>query len=188
MLRLSTLALLLALGASKLENVKLQWRPTDEPGDVMVKAAKAFKSKKVQVAPFTDSRENKALIGQNNQDKTPRDVTTTDDVGAWCATQMAGLLKRAGVAVVSEGGDVVISGQVMSFMVDERDVYQGTIVLNLAVSGGGKQIWADAVSGSSKRWGRTYKEDNYMETLSDALSRASEAFFGDAKLSEALAK
>jgi len=188
MLRLSTLALLVALGASKLDNVKLQWKATDEVGDVASKAARAFKAKNVRVEAFTDARDDKTLIGRNTEDKNPRDVNTNDDVGAWCSTQLAALLKQGGVAVVSEGGDLVVSGQVTRFMVDEKDVYQGTVILNLTVSRGGRKIWSDVVTGESKRWGRSYKEDNYMETLSDALSRASEAFFGDAKLAEALSK
>jgi hypothetical protein len=110
-------------------------------------------------------------------------------VGAWCATQMAGLMKQAGVTVVDEGADLVVSGQVTRFMVDEKDVYQGTIVLNLAVADAkGKQLWTDLATGDAKRWGRSYKDENYMETLSDALSRASEAFFGDEKLAAALSK
>jgi hypothetical protein len=186
MLRLSTLALLLALGASKLENVQLRWKPTDQPGELRNLAVQAFKDRKVVVKPFTDTRQDKALIGQNTEDSTPRNVTTMDDVGAFCSTQLGELLKESGVSVAAEGGGVVITGKVMRFMVDEGNMYQGTVALNLTISAKGKEIWNGIVTGESKRWGRSYKYENYMEAISDALMRATEALLRDPKLMAAI--
>ena len=76
------IALMLTLGASNMQNVQLQWKPTDQLGDVAVKALHVFGTRQVTVKPFTDAREDKPLVGRNTEDRTPRLVTTRDDVGA----------------------------------------------------------------------------------------------------------
>jgi hypothetical protein len=183
MLRLSTAALLLALGASKLDGVPLRWTPTESTARVLNQAARAFREKKVQVLPFDDARDDRALIGRNTEDRAPRDVTTRDDVGAWCSTRLAELLKQAGVPVVTEGAEVVISGRVTRFMVDESDRYRGAVSLKLSVrDAAGQALWSGLVSGDSDRFGRSYKEENYMEGLSDSLLGAASGLFADPEL------
>jgi len=184
MLHVSTIALLLALGASKpLDGVPLRWKPTESTAKVLNQAARAFKEKKVQLLPFTDAREDRALIGRNTEDKTPKDVTTRDDVGAWCSGRLAELLEQAGVPVVTEGAEFVISGQVTRFMVDESDRYRGAVSLKLSVrDGAGQELWSGLVSGDSDHFGRSYKEENYMEGLSDSFLGAASGLFTDPDL------
>ena len=186
MLRLATAALALFLGASSMIDVPLRWKPTDGTNDLLNDASRTFKVKKVQVKPFSDVRDDKKLIGRNTEDGATRIVTTRDDVGAWCATQLSNQLREAGVPVVAEGADLVVSGEVTRFMVNEGETYQGGVVLNLKIKDAkGKVVWSGLVTGGAKRWGRTFKEDNYMEALSDSLVRAFAAFVADPKLSPA---
>jgi len=180
----AALVLLLALGASRLDGIPLRWKPTDDTSQLLSDVSRTFKLRKVKVKPFTDMREDKQLIGRNTEDETPRTVTTQDDVGAWCSTQLSGLLREAGVPVVDEGAQLVISGKVTRFMVDEAETYRGAIAMLVTVQDAkGKQLWSGVVTGESKRWGRSYKADNYMEALSDAYVRAATAFVTDPKLS-----
>jgi hypothetical protein len=189
MLRLSSAALLLALGASSLSDVPLNWKPTDETGELLGALSRDFRTKKVQVEPFTDARDDKKLIGRNTESSSQRVVTTRDDAGAWCATQLSALLRQAGVPVVTDHADLVVSGKVTRFMVEEKDTYQGTVALDLTVKNAkGKQLWSGLVTGEGKRWGRSYKEENYMEALSDSLVRALTAFATESKLQPALEK
>jgi hypothetical protein len=44
--------------------------------------------------------------------------------------------------------------------------------LKLIVNRGGKTEWAGVTSGTSSRWGRSYKAENYYETISDSLLEA----------------
>lgn len=183
MLHVSTVALLLALGAAKLDGVPLRWKPTESTAKVLNQAARAFREKKVQVLPFTDAREDRALVGRNTEDKTPRDVTTRDDVGGWCSTRLSALLKQAGVPVVTERAELVISGEVTRFMVDESDRYRGAISLKLSVrDAAGQELWSGLVSGDSDHFGRSYKEENYMEGLSDSFLGAASGLFTDPDL------
>lgn len=183
MLRIASAALVLALGASNLEDVPLEFRATDSIAGVISDAASAFKTRKVTVKPFTDERDDKKLIGRNLQDEKPRLVTTKDDVGAWCSTQFTSILRDAGVPVVQSGAELVITGKVTRFQVDEKDVYKGVVALLITVQDAkGKELWSGLVTGEAKRWGRSFKDENYLESLSDALVRAIDGFFGDPKL------
>ncbi len=183
----TSLALLLALGASGLEGVPLRFRPTDSTAKVLNEASRVFKLDEVQVKPFTDAREDKQLIGRNHEEDPARTVTTKDDVGAWCSTTLAGMLREAGIPVVDEGARYVISGKVTRFMVDEGGMYNGAVAMLVTVEDAkGKQLWTGLVTGASKRWGRSYKAENYLEALSDALVRAVNALVTDPKLDGAL--
>lgn len=188
MLRLATAALLLALGAPKpLDGVPLRWKPTESAARVVNEAARAFREKKVQVVPFTDAREDRALVGRNTEDEKPKDVTTRDDVGAWCSSRLADLLKQAGVPVVTEGAELVVSGQVTRFMVDEGDHYLGAVSLKVWVrDAAGQELWSGLVSGDSDHFGRSYKEENYMEGLSDSFLGAASGLFTDPALGSKL--
>jgi hypothetical protein len=171
MAHLPAVVLMLALGARSLDNVPLTWKPTDKTNEVLNAASRALNGRKVVLKPFTDARENKRLIGRNAEDKNkPKDVTTKDEVGAWVSTEVARLLKDAGVA---EGGDLVVSGEITRFFVDEAEVYRAVVAVNLTVANvSGSRLWTGLVTGEAKRWGRSYKEENYMEALSDALIHA----------------
>jgi hypothetical protein len=73
---------------------------------------------------------------------------------------------------VTEGGDVVVGGEILEFMVIETNTYKGEVRLKLAVNRGGKIAWAGVASGTSSRWGRSYRAENYYETISDSLLEA----------------
>jgi hypothetical protein len=187
MRRLVALALALTLGSTRLSSVPLRWKPTDSAAGAVNAASRTFQGKRVRVVPSTDAREEVRLIGRNVEDRAPREVTTREDVGAWCSGQLVELLRRAGVQVVTEGADLVVSGQVVGFFVEEDDRYRGAVSLKLSVSDPeGGERWSGQILGDSDRFGRSYKYENYMETLSDALLHAAEAFFGAQGLEKAI--
>jgi hypothetical protein len=68
---------------------------------------------------------------------------------------------------------VVVGGEILEFMVIETNTYKGEVRLKLVVNKRGKTEWAGAAAGTSTRWGRSYKDENYYETISDALLEAS---------------
>jgi hypothetical protein len=69
---LLSVALTASSKAKLLEHIPLQWRPTSalRPGTTHMTASS------VTIAPFTDSRDNKDLIGENREDGTPKPVST----------------------------------------------------------------------------------------------------------------
>ena len=59
-------------------------------------------------------------------------------------------------------------------MVIETNTYKGEVRLKVSAKRGEKEEWVGVASGTSSRFGRSYKADNYYETLSDALLEAAE--------------
>ncbi len=189
MLHATVVALTLVLGSSPrpLVDVPLSWRPTDDSAGAANAASRAFKLSKVQVKPFVDRREDKALVGENREDRDRRyPVTTRDDVGAFVASGLSRVFKDAGVPVVGQG-DLVLSGEVTRFMVDEDDIYRASVSVDLTLSdASGHELWKGFVTGSAKRFGRSYQLENYMEVLSDAVVRIARQVCEDQRLVHAV--
>jgi hypothetical protein len=149
-----------------LEHVPLQWKPTSELslGGAQISQAP------IQFETFKDTRQKPELIGENREDAAPKPVTTTDDVGAFVSTHMRDLFKRAGLDVVDSNGAVIVKGEVQRFFVGETGTYQGEVAVHLTLtSPDGTKLWSGTASGDAKRFGRSYKLENYYEVLSDSL-------------------
>lgn len=189
MLLATATALTLALGSSfsPLVGVPLSWRPTDDAAAAANAASKAFKLSKLQVKPFVDRRQDKALIGENREDRDRRlPVTTRDDVGAFVSAGLTRVFKDAGVPVVSEG-ELVLAGEITRFMVDEDDIYRGTVTVSLTLTDArGRELWTGFVTGAAKRFGRSYQLENYLEVLSDAVVRIARQVCEDQRLVRAV--
>jgi hypothetical protein len=167
---LASLLLSISLVASSktklLEHIPLQWRPTSELrfGTAQMTASP------VAIATFTDGRDNKEVIGENREDKEPKPVTTSDDVGAFVSTHIRQLLDQAGIKTVDSNGPVTIQGEVKRFFVREGATYNSEVAIHLTViDQNGKTLWNGLASGEATRFGRSYKADNYYEVLSDAV-------------------
>lgn len=154
--------------AKLLENVPLQWKPTSNLSLGGMIAELPHTS--IQFETFTDARANRQLIGENSEDKEPKPVTTTDDVGAFVSTHMRELFNKAGLNTVDSGGTVTIKGEVKQFFVEETNTYRGDLVVHLTVVGpNGATLWSGVAPGDATRFGRSYKLENYYEVLSDCV-------------------
>lgn len=152
--------------AASLLNVPLEWRPTS---DLRLGAMQMSQSP-VQFDVFRDVRADKQAIGENREDQTPKPVTTKDDVGAFVSTHMRQLFDSAGLKTVDGDGTVTIKGEVTQFFVRETSLYRSEVAVHLTVVGrDGKVLWSGTASGEAKRFGRSYKLENYYEVLSDAI-------------------
>jgi hypothetical protein len=163
---LLSVALTAASNPKLLEHIPLQWRPTSalQLGTIQIAAST------VTIAPFTDGRDNKELIGENREDKIPKPVTTTDDVGAFVSTNIRRLFDQAGLKTVDSNAAVIIQGEVKQFFVREESTYKSTVEIHLTVTDqDGKTLWKGLASGDATRFGRSYKAENYYEVLSDAV-------------------
>jgi len=167
-----------AWAGKPLEGIPLVWKPTNQKHAGVVNLV-GITGLKFRVEPFTDSRPDKKKIAENQEDKVPKPVTTSGDVAQFCTEHFAETLRQTGLSIVSEGGDVVIGGEVMEFMVIETNTYKGEVRLKLTVKRGGNEGWVGVASGTSSRFGRSYKAENYYETLSDALLEAAERAVSD---------
>jgi hypothetical protein len=175
-----------AWAGKPLEGIPLVWKPTNKTAGVVNLVG--ITDVKFRVEPFTDSRPDTKKIAENQEDKVFKPVTTSGDVAQFCTEHFAETLRRNGLHVVSEGGDVVIGGEVMEFMVIETNTYKGEVRLKLTVKRGDNETWIGVASGTSSRFGRSYKAENYYETLSDSLIEATYNLLRNPSFHEALAK
>ena len=179
-MRARSLALLLlpalvataAPAGDDLTGVPLQWRPTSRLSESMGPLnLLPFAEVKVQLAPLTDARPDKAVIGENLQEEEPRLVSTRDDVAAFLTAQIGRQLKEAGLPIVAQPdpGATILSAEVLRFKVTERQTFKGELSLLFEVRSKGKVLWRGTVMGDATRFGRSFKLENYQETLSDSL-------------------
>jgi Uncharacterized lipoprotein len=180
---LLALALSAQVGAALLENVPLQWRPTS---DLQLGTVQMTQSP-IQFEVFQDARENKQVIGENQEDEKPRPVTTRDDVGAFVSDHMRELFERAGLKTVAGDGAVTIKGEVRQFFARETSTYKSEVVVRLTVvSRDGRTLWSGLASGEATRFGRSYKLENYYEVLSDAVVNTVSSMLQSAEFQAAL--
>ena len=169
--------------AALLVNVPLKWRPTSD----LRLGAMQMSQAPVQFDAFQDVRTGKQAIGENREDDTPKPVTTADDVGSFVSAHMRELFDQAGLKTVDSNGTVTIKGEVTQFFVRETSLYRSEVAVHLTVVGrDGKVLWSGTASGEAKRFGRSYKLEDYYEVLSDAIVNTVSSMLQSAQFQKAL--
>lgn len=162
--------------ADKLEGIPLAWSPTSPMSERSPVDLKGLEGIKLQIDPFTDKREDPALIGRNMNTVPLRKVTTNEDVARFMTYQVKLLMSGLGLKVVESGGDVILKGEIRKFFAEETNRYNAEVELQaMFTDASGEILWAVATTGTSSRFGIAYKADNYHEVLSDALIGATHA-------------
>jgi hypothetical protein len=188
------LCFLLAGGAfakEKLEDIPMKWTPTDTiAGLGPVDVSGAALTTKIHVDTLVDGRQNPAAIGENREKPSKvLPVTTTSDVAAFITDHVKETLHGAGLDIVDGPGDVTLSGEIRQFFVTETSLYHGDMsVLVHLKSASGKELWSGVISSAPERFGRSYKSDNYYETMSDMIVRSVYSLLSNPGFREALQK
>lgn len=168
-----------------LEHVSLQWKATSE----LQLGAAQIPQTPIQFETFKDARQKPELIGENREDKAPKPVSTNDDVGAFVSNHMRELFTRAGLKTVDSNGAVIVRGEVQKFFVGETSTYQAEVAVHLTVVDRiGNTLWSGTAAGDAKRFGRSYKLENYYETLSDALVNTTSSMLQSDEFQRALSQ
>jgi hypothetical protein len=171
---------------NKLEGIPLVWKPT-ELKDTGVVNLTGITGVKIRIEPFVDTRADKAKFGENRQDTVFKPVTTSGSAADFCTRHFADELRRFGFSTVQNQGDVVLGGEILEFMVVETNTYKGDVRLRLTLKKQGKTEWTGVTTGTSGHWGRSYKAENYYETISDSLLYAVQNLAQDEGFRKALA-
>ena len=176
-------------GEGRRMDAQLSWRPTRASAELRLSPATLLKldGRPVQVAPFTEGRPDPVLIAENREDadKVHR-LTTHDDVPAWITAQVKALSRDLGLQVAEAPGGRVIRGEVRRFFVLETDQYLAEVRLKVTLEQDGRPRWAGLAVGSAKKFGRSFKVENYQEVLSDALQDAWASLLRDPEFLAAL--
>ncbi len=190
---LRSMAIMLILCAcapmpSRLQNIPLSWKPTNSLSDISDVDLNSIMGVKLQVDKFTDLRKNPALIAENREDTQPKPVTTQTDVGAFVADNVRDTLRKLGLSVVDDAGQVTLDGEISDFFVIETHTYSAQVTLRItAHDPAGKVLWSGIVNGSATRFGRSYEAENYYEVLSDSILDATHSLLADASFRAAIA-
>jgi hypothetical protein len=177
--------------AASLENVPLRWKPTSTLAEMgVVDLSGAVGTTKIRIDALVDTRQNPSLVAENREkaDKV-RQMTTSSDVAAFVTEHMKDTLRRAGLNIVDDGAEVVLSGEIRQFFVTEVNTYGGELSIMVHLKNtAGKELWTGVVAGDSTRWGRSYSAENYYETMSDMLLRGAFNLLSSPGFREALGK
>jgi hypothetical protein len=180
-----------AARAASLENVPLKWAPTSTLGEMgAIDLTGAVGTTKIRFDALVDTRQNPSLVAENREkvDKV-RQMTTSSDVAAFATEHLKDTLRHAGLNIVDDGADVVMSGEIRQFFVTEVNTYGGELsILVHLKNNAGKELWTGVVAGDSTRWGRSYSAENYYETMSDMLLRGAFNLLSNPGFREALGK
>jgi hypothetical protein len=169
-----------AFAAKKaLHDIPLVWKPVKSLAKIGAVDLTGITSMTLEVRALTDVRKDPKRIGENREEEDERKilaVTTRDDVPAFCTKHLETILGDLGLRIGhgtdgSAGTDgAFLGGEVVQFFVTERNTYVGDVRLRLSLRrADGTVLWTGLVAGSEEHWGRSYKAENYYETLSDSL-------------------
>jgi hypothetical protein len=173
--------------ADKLEGIPLKWDPTSPMSERKPVDVKGLETIKLQIEPFTDPRENPGFIGQNRDRVPVRKVTTREDVARFVTYRVKTLMSDVGLDVVESGGDVILKGELKKFFVDETSRYNAEVQFEVTFTdASGKVLWVVLTTGTSSRYGISYKGGNYYEVLSDALIGATHELISNPGFRKAL--
>jgi len=174
-----------------LQNLQLLWTPNtslSEMGPLDVSGP--LLTSPIHFDAFVDQRQDHSLIGENREDAAkPRTVKTSADVPAFISTNMRDLARAAGANVSDAPEAVRISADVRQFFVIETDNYRGQISLLVHVRDAkGKELWTGIINGGAENYGRSFRADNYNETISNMLMRATYNLLASASFRDSLGK
>jgi len=139
-----------------------------------------------------DARADKSKVGVRylEQGSSRYDVMADGDVEAWLRQAAERALSAAGIENDASSGKTV-TVKLASIVTDEavyrRAEYDGRVVVDAAVSGGGAS-WSAKKDGFSENYGYAGSAENYQETLNHALDRAMAAMVNDSGFVDALCK
>ena len=136
----------------------------------------------------TDNRNDPGFIGRNTEKLPPRKVTTPDNVAAFVNEHLNQLISSTGVTEIDSAGTVILKAEILQFFVEETETYNGDVRLKVTlIDRSGNPVWTGITGGASTRFGRSYKAENYYETLSDSLIEAVHNLMQNASFRSALA-
>jgi hypothetical protein len=180
------------LANGKILDTDLVWKPSRTNLELGLPSINLlrFQGKAIFLAPFTDGRPDPSVIGENRENlkRSPfPKVTTHEDVPKWVTAQGRTFLANLGLPITDSPASRVIKGEILSFFVVEGDDYIGDVRIKVQVERDGQPIWSGLALGSAKRFGRSYKTENYVETLSDSLQEAYASLLKNPSFMDALA-
>ena len=170
--------------ADKLENSKLVWKPTTTVAKLG--GIDTHRYSQIALSRLTDSRADPGLIGENREEKKARKVTTVEDVPAFTTDQLKKLWSGADWPWRTSRGNRPRRPAREVFRRRDGRLHRRSAHQVHGQDSSGKDCGRAPSSGTRAIFGRSYKAENYYETLSDWIVQAAVNLFRDSGLRRAL--
>jgi len=175
-----------------LKDIPLKWKPTEAISSYGSIDATAYRNARFVIKPFTDLRTQPENIGINLEKKFSgqnMQVTTQQNVASWLTDAVAKVFSQFGLAVVTGNGTSFVDAEIVKFFTTEGSDYKAEVSLHITLtSKNGTVIWKGVTTGSSTRFGRSFKAENYYEALSNATISAVHGLLKDESFKQAALK
>jgi hypothetical protein len=157
-------------GAQKSLLVRLKWTPNKTDNQLFPVLDITGGLFTVRFDPMADKRNKGRQIGENTQGKTPVSIRTYDNVGTFLDKWITDKMRGLGLTITQDNPERVITLELIELWAIESTRYQCVIRVKVQVlTPDGKEIWAGVIAGNGENWGRSLKELNYQETISNAI-------------------
>ncbi|MBC7743162.1 MAG: hypothetical protein H7061_13260 [Bdellovibrionaceae bacterium] len=159
------------VGLTPMTDVELKWKATTEMNEFSKLDLTKLSEHKIKIVDFKDHRKAPlSRVGMNiEKDGTNLTVDTKSNVADFITDNFTNTLQKAGLEIVKSGETLTIEGDINDYMVTESNTYKGNLTLRLRVLKGGAVVWKGVINGNNSRFGRSFKLDNYLESLSDCV-------------------
>ena len=163
--------------------VKLEFVPTDAEETLGRRGVTTLPGHPIEVLPVVDVRDvPRDLIGKSlgrwlpdadfpssRPKKFDVLIRATSNVAGWLTQTLSETFRDWGTPS-TPGAELVLQVEIVKLFVIETGTFDADVSLRVAVKKrDGSAVWSGVVGGASSRFGRTMKESNYQEALSDAL-------------------
>lgn len=171
-------------GPHYIADLPLVWAGVKRSPAATTSVDKAFAAVPVTLGELKDSRPgDKSKIGVYEDDGFV--VTTKGDVAAFWRGKLREMLEGAG-ARLENAPQARIDAELLRFECVEGNRFNATARMRISVARPGAEAWSKVYEGTSSRWGRTHKEENFNEALSNALAEATRKVVQDEAFARAL--
>lgn len=161
--------LLAACASTGTTSIPLVWKPTTSTAKSGITDLTGRAQDKLRIE-VTDARSDPNLIGRNVENLPPRKVTTPDNVAAFVNEHLGQLISGTAVTRTDGAGAPSLKAEILQFFVEEAQTYKGSVRLKVTLtSSNGSVLWSGITTGTSTRFGRSLRPENYYETLSNSL-------------------
>lgn len=169
--------------------ISLKYVPTDAEEVLEKRGVMAVAGPPFEILPVVDDRpEPRDLIGRNiERKKAPVPVWTRQPVGPWLSQVLETSFADWGTPG-RPGADLLLEPELVKLFVVEEHTYVAELTMKFTLKRrDGTDIWAGVVGGGATRFGRSLKEGNYQEVVSDAVLSCYSKLWADPGFREAWA-
>lgn len=153
-----------------LTSVQLTWTPTTEINEVSRLVPEEVLAVKIKIPKFEDARtiDPKNRVGMNKEDGKSLPVDTVSDIADFVTQNIHLVLQKSNLQI-DDKADYSLSGKIIEYFVNETNTYEAVLSIQYTLKKDAKTLWQGTVTAQNSRFGRSYKLDNYQESLSDVI-------------------